>query len=1022
MKKLFLIIYLVVFNLLIVSCAEQDIPGSITGGDNFNNNGSNSNNGSNGSNGGNGSNGDTPEPPEAIGPETPINPDEGGDNTDTPSEPETPVNPDEGGDNTGNPSEPETPESPASSYSDVYPYPVMKGDRASANVLNYLDYQDENNTLRGKSLKWGIGGNEEMRGEIQFIQTHNVGPVWNWADKTQNSWGQRPDVVPFRDTLLAYIPENNNFQSVAVIPMKDGIELDRIEMNPPHLIPYADHTGTGKQVVFSEKAWTCMVGADYIDPEVSFKFEGIRDGVTVSTMLTNKWEANGTTGWNIEYSTPIEVTLFFIQLGMLTPYREDGNYPMLTDAVNATSEYFQTVPFSKIVNAAYEPRTLNVVMLQNGTIFDTSGVRGAVRDPSSGDVYGGDMRWSIAKTTVSAGINLANRGVPSSSVGQQANQIHSKDPFFMTIHHARGLYANGVQNHGLSGGDGIGTLEGSGGNEFSHEVGHAYGLGHFTSEANKTDGYGVHNRFTGWGYDAYKNRMRANVDWSYGKTNGKMNNIYPYNHDSMNGGAANGSISRYTHNTARSTRDVQLKNASRYMIGKNEDGTYGYYSWDSNAKTYVKASFPEKGHFDIQKRRNPTRVGVPVITILAAYDPNDKSENAAKKAIIYPYFRANYGHVYDELFVNTQPESGYYLKIEYYDGSVKYVELNNTRHNASLVNKAHVNIAEEDKPKKVTLYTNHQSTAVYNSQSIINETEIPEDLKPMDKAVIIGRDKDNKYDYNQVIEYDVNILNSQLADKDVNTYIMTDKQKEKAVSLNHRAALNKLNDNARSIVEKYFADIKKINELDNFINDNYNNLQSKDTATLEQLKLLLGDYNVGNMGAANWGRFKHKNPNSGECLEINGLNVNTAIVQYNTCNEELIDRQLFYMDSKNRIHSKVFPNYCLTANNIGKLAQCSDDTAQQWEIITGTGSMTDHIQYKNKKVSQCLNKNLNNWKPTMAACQTDHSDNWGYAFGPNLTFGMINQSNIDKIDIGDLPSWLRQELELYFMDNINSEN
>ncbi len=49
----------------------------------------------------------------------------------------------------------------------------------------------------------------------------------------------------------------------------------------------------------------------------------------------------------------------------------------------------------------------------------------------------------------------------------------------VVIHHARGKYANGESNHGLSGGNGILTLIDSVGNEFSHEIGHHYGLGHY---------------------------------------------------------------------------------------------------------------------------------------------------------------------------------------------------------------------------------------------------------------------------------------------------------------------------------------------------------------------------------------------------------------------------------------------------------------------------------------------------------------------------------------------------------------
>ena len=105
------------------------------------------------------------------------------------------------------------------------------------------------------------------------------------------------------------------------------------------------------------------------------------------------------------------------------------------------------------------------------------------------------------------------------STSSYVAQLHEgNDMFYFTVHHAKGRYTNGEGKpvdvpHGLSGGNGIGTLVDSTGNEFSHEVGHGYGMGHYPFLNDASDG-AVHGYTTSWGYDAYKNRMRANVAWN----------------------------------------------------------------------------------------------------------------------------------------------------------------------------------------------------------------------------------------------------------------------------------------------------------------------------------------------------------------------------------------------------------------------------------------------------------------------------------------------------------------------------
>ncbi len=117
----------------------------------------------------------------------------------------------------------------------------------------------------------------------------------------------------------------------------------------------------------------------------------------------------------------------------------------------------------------YDDLKLDKVMVASGVIYDAASV-------TIGDVYSGDMRENTAKSTFGVGINLANWGITSASMASQEQPQLTQS---VVTHHARGKYSNGDVTHGLSGGNGMLTLIDSVGNEFSHEIGHHYGLGHY---------------------------------------------------------------------------------------------------------------------------------------------------------------------------------------------------------------------------------------------------------------------------------------------------------------------------------------------------------------------------------------------------------------------------------------------------------------------------------------------------------------------------------------------------------------
>src|SRR5690606_16144864 len=134
------------------------------------------------------------------------------------------------------------------------------------------------------------------------------------------------------------------------------------------------------------------------------------------------------------------------------------------------TDYFETVPVSKMTMAMYEKVELDKVIVASGAIYTKDSP-----SPQDGGVYSGDMRENVGKAQVSTGINLATWGITSSAMNQSQPGITNQ----RVIHHSAGLYKNGAQSHGLSGGNGMATLYATVGNELSHELGHSYGLGHY---------------------------------------------------------------------------------------------------------------------------------------------------------------------------------------------------------------------------------------------------------------------------------------------------------------------------------------------------------------------------------------------------------------------------------------------------------------------------------------------------------------------------------------------------------------
>lgn len=856
-------------------------------------------------NNGNNSEGNTPELP---APETP--------NPENPENPQQPVEP--------NPDQSET--------VGQIEEPADKGDKFAGNG-SYTDnanpaklafYDDVNGVPRDISNNL-IG---DLAAGIQFIQTHNIAP-------SGNSVNARPTLVPYRPALL--VLTTNTFYTQIKADIKDNNgNIYRVKMDPPRDMPDVDTTQPNKApVTFSNKSWSIMIPERYLVPNMEITFVATdEEGNEYTGILPKEY---------VEYSTPTEVAYFFIRLGMLTdpPAVKDGFY-MLNEPVRAMQEYFQTVPFARVINATYEPRRLDMVILNDGTIYDTTGQRGAAVSTTSGDYYSGDMRQAVAKVQYSAGVNLANRGVSSSAINESTDDHQrEKDPLYMVVHHAQGKYANGVQVHGLSGGAGMFTLSDSKGNEFSHELGHGYGLGHYVDGDWTTTGV-IHSYDTGWGYDSYRNRIRGSLSWGSNGAGSQshgdrivpaFNNLYNWNWDTMSGGWTESAISQYTHLTARTMMKVQDYAKNRYKLSDEKiDGKYRYQYWDNNEKAYKLVTEEMNAGF-LSARRTATERGVPVITILGGYNPNNINQ-----AVVYPYFRANYGHVFGDLFLDEPPYSGTYLKIEYHDSNaVKYVELSDIVLDGSQVNKMHVNIPESSKPKKVTLYIKGKTVDNVEGYS----TEIPAELAPMNAAVIIGKD----YGYKAVIQSDIAELSKNLANMTPEKYQITDRDVDIIKSLKYNDAYDMLSDDVKAITDAYLAKQATFDNITDYINTYSEDIRNGNAEAIAGIKAMLAPYDY-KPGGYVTEEFKVYN---GVCLEVRENNGKKYAYKV-TCNNQ--ENQKWFMDEYTRIRPASHPGLCLRSElDTYGLVKCEEGDSFYW---TAEDVGENKFRYTNNATGQCL--------------------------------------------------------------------
>lgn len=554
---------------------------------------------------------------------------------------------------------------------------------ANAQTLGFIDDQPQRSDLQGS-----------LQGMVKFAQSHTIDPKGNDA-------AEQPMLVTERETLLMFVPATTiaqaNWAKLRVEVLHGGKVSGQLVLAPPQVFPLSDRPARDHRpdVLYSTKAFTARIPWRWVKAGMSLRFR-----------YENK--VGDLAGTGIEFSGASEFVLQHIRVGMLAdPLPASVNW-METNTAQAALDYFQKIPVSRMTVGQYQPVKFDRIVLPDGKVYTTA-------SKDTGGVHNGDMREHIANDLVSHGINFANFGIVDSKVAPHYPNHYRQ----VVAHQAVGRYANGVVRHGLSGGSGLATLHDLTGNEFSHELGHNFGLGHYPGGGR----WSSHHATSAWGYDAFRNRMLANLAWSRpasdnvieGYRTPAFKGVYAFNTDPMAGAEADSALSLYTLHTGYTAKRVQQFFAQSAVVDPASPS--GYSRWDASARAMV----PDKS------KQRPTAFGVPVVTLVGYYDPQGQLPTT-----IYPALHGNHGQTYN--LPHGVSHEGCRLMIRS-DKSLQVILLSGRRHSPGLMNKFHVNVRSTPLLREASI-----ACVINGQQKLLHSIDIAQPSQALPPALRVGKE------------------------------------------------------------------------------------------------------------------------------------------------------------------------------------------------------------------------------------------------------------------------------------------
>ncbi|AMB60152.1 hypothetical protein AWU67_16235 [Microterricola viridarii] len=747
---------------------------------------------------------------------------------------------------------------------------------------------------------------------MEFAQTHTIDPRGNTVRSMPTLVAERSALLLF--SPLTALPAGDTVRVTASVA---GVQLGELPMAEPTLIPRADMAAQNgrEDVVYTLKAFTVELPWNWMKPGLELRFSaGREDGADATAPARGLLAAD-----QIEFAAPTEIVISSIELGMLTDYPSSNDHYMFNEPEKAAADYFQTIPVAKLHLAVYEPVRLDKVIVASGKIYEAPGAS----DSTNAGAYDGDMRENVGKAQVSTGINLANFGITSSLMNQSQPSTFNE----RIIHHACGLYKSvdadpRTECHGLSGGNGMATLFSSAGNELSHELGHSYGLGHYPGWNAAAAGdakvlNAVHHSESGWGYIAYRDRMRSNLvaNRAFSPAGTEANGAYltqnyagqyNYHRDAMSGGENSSTLSRYTLHTGYSANVIQ-----KALVKPVPDTAFpsGYRSWNARTGTAVdaKAADPK---FTAAK---PAEVGVPVFTLLGGYNPQNPAQT-----VLYPAFRSNYGNVFalpQSDPTSTDAARSCWMSVSYQDGRVEHTTLD-ARDGIKQFN---INVADAAKPTGAELFCRAAGVTTQLGNSISIATDLP----PMRPAVTIGGDAG----YEALRAVEVAELDTALLGI-ANTAVPVLSSDMRLAYDSWKDDLSGLSPAARAVLERWSASVAAGQAVDDFVAAHRDALGAGDAAVTAELAALLAANGLSEGGRVALPRGGNVTVDNGLCLTLDGGTLRVSVdALKSACSDAPTQR--WVLDARGAIHSEARPDLCVEAGTPVRMTACSPTNAAQ---------------------------------------------------------------------------------------------
>ncbi|MGS0673765.1 M66 family metalloprotease [Shewanella sp. 125m-1] len=452
----------------------------------------------------------------------------------------------------------------------------------------------------------------EIAAHVSFMQSHSLTAPYGNAELNA------PDIVIGREAMLLLSPQQDDINQIWVEVYQNGEQVSRQMMLSPANQPKTDQYAVEGRptVIFGHNVWSFPLEWQWVKPGLSLQF--VDNHGRYAELLQQ----------NIEFGGAPELIIQNIDMGMLTEPR--GRNTMANNTAEHAADYFQKIPVSKLVVGQYASAYFPVVTMPNGKVYTE-------RSDSDGGWHSGDMREAIGKAMISTGINNANVGITTSAGNSQTYNRYFNH---ITAHTNVGVYIDTKTQqtetvvHGGSGGGGILTLEDTTGNEWSHELGHNYGRGHWPSMAS------VHDMESGWGWDAVFKRFIGNIDWRGsaeeldigGEVSSPYLDTFRFLRDAQAGGEYKkvGVVSNYTfeHPTQARATQTWLNSGFNQM----PDSADYYVKWSQEQQRYVDSEIDAS---------TAEHTGINVTTLVGIYDPMRLNPSQ-----IYPVLYGNYGNTF----------------------------------------------------------------------------------------------------------------------------------------------------------------------------------------------------------------------------------------------------------------------------------------------------------------------------------------------------------------------------------------